>query len=185
MLLFLAVVISIVVAIGFTIAFIKRNAFQYARGVEWGEIFFGIFLGVVAFFISTGVTVLLIITLVIAPLPNESYISYLNIVSLVNNSQTTGEFFLGCGTIEGKEYYFYFVRQDDGGFYRDKTEVEDIILYETDEVSPRLEWTCIVPTETKNTQKWIGKNLSTMCHDERSYKLIVPKGTIIQKFELR
>lgn len=126
-----------------------------------------------------------ILCLCVAPLPNTSYQDHKNIVSLTSNVVTEGHFFLGCGSIDGEEYYFFYVERSDGGYVRDKIEVEDVVLYETNEISPRLEWTVIVPKETDRTKFFIGENLHRICQDKKDYKLIVPKNTIIQKFELR
>jgi len=103
-----------------------------------------------------------------------------DIVSLNNQLTTEGSFTLGCGTLEGKEYYFYMHKLSDGGYKRGKVSVKNVILYETDEISPRIEWTEI----SNDIPEWYGPDIVGVMK-KKDRKLYIPYGTIIKEFRVK
>ena len=110
---------------------------------------------------------------------------YVSIVSARNNSELSGSFFLGCGSINTEEYYVYFKQYKDGGVKRGMTVTYLCTIYEKNDVEPKIEW-----TEVDKKCHWLGRfgfNWADIQKDCRKgdYRLIVPEGTIIEKFEIK
>lgn len=113
------------------------------------------------------------------------------IYSLMINSQTEGNFVLGSGSIQGEEHYFYFIKNEAGGFQRKSWPANCATIYETAASTENLEkeqpfcsWH-IIEKRYKPWLTWVvGPGFSgTIKHYH--IELIVPKGTIIQKFEVK
>lgn len=156
-----------------------------AKG-ELGEKFLVAVISILGFSLYN-VILIGIFSIIIMASPNITKVQYQNIVSLNNNSEVQGSFILGSGTISETEYYFYFVKQDDGGLYRDKVKTRNVVIYETDKVTPRCEWTKVI---NKPVPSWILKReifdvLSSDCYKLKDFKFYVPTNTIIKEFKLR
>ena len=108
----------------------------------------------------------------------EAYKPTINIASLKNDGVVSGNFTLGCGSIEQTEYYFYFYKTINGGYARGKKPVDETIIVEDDSQRPHIE----VLTVSYTSRSGLVKKY----HDgeENEYKIIVPKGTILNKFQL-
>lgn len=52
------------------------------------------------------------------------------LLSVENNSQIYGSFFLISGSIEGREYYFAYIKRKDSSIFRAKIPVENVLIYE-------------------------------------------------------
>ena len=104
------------------------------------------------------------------------------IVSIKNRSNISGSFTLGTGSIGETEYYIYFKQYEDGGIQKDKVATYLAVLYEKDE-QPRLEW-----TEATKKAPWYVRfgfdSLDIKTIREGNYRLIVPKGTVLLRFEI-
>jgi hypothetical protein len=88
------------------------------------------------------------------------------IVSLHTATTPRGGFFLGCGSIEGVEHYYYMRDLGSGCYKRETLPVEKVILVESDKVKP---------------------NVSYYIEDgwyKSGYKITVPVGTITQIYEV-
>ena len=101
-----------------------------------------------------------------------------HISSLGNDKGVSGEFFLGSGTIETTDYYFFFVRTTEG-YLRLKEPVANTYIIETDERRPEL-----VGLQTYYDDKDLAFKVwfDPIITDK---KLYVPKGTIIKDFKVR
>ncbi len=75
----------------------------------------------------------MLIILSCAPSPIE-----VPLVALHNETYTTGKFFLGTGTIDSVEYYYFMYKLPDGGIIKSRIDVSRAVVYETDE-SPHIE----------------------------------------------
>jgi len=108
----------------------------------------------------------------------ESYKPTINIASLKNDGVVSGNFTLGCGSIKETEYYFYFYKTINGGYARGKKPVNETIIVEDDSQRPHIEVLRVSYTSRSGLVK--------KYHDseENDYKIIVPKGTILNKFQL-
>ena len=112
-----------------------------------------------------------------------------SIVSLNIKSSVEGSFFLGCGYVEGVEYYFAFKRVRNGGYKRVKFSAGiNTTIYERNDERPRV----IEYRNYREPVAWIGgesfdiSGWSTANHTRyRKYDIIVPVGTIVGRFELR
>lgn len=106
-----------------------------------------------------------------------SYKPTCNIVSIRNNDVTSGNFMLGCGSIKQTEYYFYFYKTLNGGYARGKKNVNKTVIVENDTKHPHIE---ILKTTYESKSGWF----KFRGQEEENYKIIVPKGTILNKFQL-
>lgn len=103
---------------------------------------------------------------------------YYYMKSLGNNTSISGDFFLGSGSIEEKEYYFFYVNTVKG-MRKMKLPIDKTYIIETDDRRP----------EAVEIQEWVDdkdlffKDLIGYTTDH--YKLYVPKGTVIRDFKVR
>ena len=100
-----------------------------------------------------------------------------NIVSIRNNDVTSGNFMLGCGSIKQTEYYFYFYRTLNGGYARGKKNVNYTVIVEDACQRPHIE---ILTRTYESKSGWF----KFRNQQEEDYKIIVPKNTILNKFQL-
>ena len=96
------------------------------------------------------------------------------IASLNNNSSIKGDFFLGCGSIEEKEYYFFFKKFREGSFVRGKVPASGTIITEVDDMEPNLMCSTTktlaqIGTQREYQLKALG-DMNFLYLKERSYK---------------
>lgn len=103
------------------------------------------------------------------------------IVSLFNEQTPNGSFILGTGTVEGKEYYYYFEviseeKNVEVKYKRGKVEAEQVLIVEEDDLENEGKL-IVLGSEFKrdNDHLW-GLAGSCGCSEK---ELHVPKGTII------
>lgn len=105
------------------------------------------------------------------------------IISVKNKDTSSASFFLGCGSINSTEYYVYFKQNADGGIKKDKLMVDICSLYERQKETPRIEW-----TEATKRVHWVVRfgfdKTDIQVNRVGDFKIIVPEGTIIEKFEI-
>ena len=106
-----------------------------------------------------------------------SYKPTCNIISIRNNDVTSGNFMLGCGKINQSEYYFYFYKTLNGGYARGKKDVNRTVIVEDNTTTPHIE---ILKTTYESKSGWF----KFSGQEEEDYKIVVPKGTILNKFQL-
>jgi hypothetical protein len=106
----------------------------------------------------------------------EYYSRRANITSIKNSDEVGGHFMLGCGNIEQTEYYYYYYKSVDG-YVRGKKPVNETFIVEDGSDRPHV--------EVKMTH-FESKSGLFNYHDEENskYKIIVPKGTVVNKFEV-
>jgi|TARA_R110000850_G_C9969713_1_gene465092 hypothetical protein len=98
--------------------------------------------------------------------------------SLGNDKYMKGDFFLGSGTIEDTDYYFFYVRTQKG-MSRIKRRVNDCYIIETDSRRPEIVGLrTVYDDEDKFFKVWFDDSIL-------EYKIYVPKGTIIRDFKVR
>lgn len=100
-----------------------------------------------------------------------------NIISIRNNDVTSGNFMLGCGSIKQTEYYFYFYKTLNGGYARGKKNVNKTVIVENNSHIPQIK---ILTTSYKSKSGWFKYE----DEEQESYIIVVPKGTILNKFQL-
>jgi len=123
-----------------------------------------------------------IITLIIIALPNETIINEIPIISVRDSKIVSGNFVLGSGSVKGEEYYFYFEKIGKNKYKRGQIKTLSTILIENDNVKPKIRRVYIV-----SNRKW--KKILVGDYKinpiQKTCELIVPKGTIIQRFEVQ
>ncbi len=100
-----------------------------------------------------------------------------NIISIRNNDVTSGNFMLGCGSIKQTEYYFYFYKTLNGGYARGKKNVNKTVIVEDNTKHPQIR---ILTTSYESKSGWF----KFKQQQEEKYIIIVPKNTILNKFQL-
>ena len=107
----------------------------------------------------------------------ESYKTTCYIASVKNSDEIRSNFTLGCGTIKETEYYYYFYKTLNGGYARGKKNVNNTVIVENNTQHPHIE---TLTTSYVSKTGWFKYHDETECN----YKIIVPKGTIVSRFEL-
>jgi hypothetical protein len=107
---------------------------------------------------------------------NEYYSRRANIASIKNSDEVGGHFMLGCGNIEQTEYYYYYYKSVDG-YVRGKKPVDKTFIVEDGSDKPHVEVKMI---------HFESKSGLFSYHDEQGekYKIVVPKGAVVNKFEV-
>ena len=83
---------------------------------------------------------------------------------------------LGCGSIEQTEYYYYYYKSVDG-YVRGKKPVNDTFIVEDDSDKPHVE-VSLCHYESKSGL------IDYLDEENEKYKIVVPKGTVVNKFEV-
>jgi len=117
--------------------------------------------------------------LVASMLPMELYdkVSYLNVETLQDNNSVKGDFFLGCGQVEGKMKYVFYVEKN--GFYEMQQLDYDVVKIKYTDSIPTVKVIEKYPTESA-INKW---GFDWDAFDKR-YIIQVPKGTIKNNYNL-
>lgn len=130
-----------------------------------------------------GIACSLVLTVVIFPTirwidsdTTEYYSRIANIASIKNSDEVEGHFTLGCGSIKQTEYYYYYYKSVEG-YVRDKKPVYNTFIVEDDSDKPHIE-AKIIHFESKSGL------IDYHDEEDEKYKIIVPKGTVVNKFEV-
>jgi hypothetical protein len=99
-----------------------------------------------------------------------------NITSIKNSNEVGGSFTLGCGTIEQTEYYYYYYKSVDG-YVRGKKPVNKTFIVEDGSDRPHVE------VKMKHFESKSGL-IDYQDEEDEKYKIVVPKGTVVNKFEV-
>ena len=99
------------------------------------------------------------------------------IESLGNDKYLNGSFFIGSGSIDETDYYFFFI-ETKHGHKRIKLKVDYTYIIETDAKNP--EWVKVYTHYGDEDSFW-----KVWSHDFEHNKLYVPSGTIIRDFKVR
>jgi hypothetical protein len=106
----------------------------------------------------------------------EYYFRSTNITSIKNNDEVGGHFALGCGNIEQTEYYYYYYKSVEG-YVRGKKPVDKTFIVEATNDKPHVEVKMTHYESKSGLFKYIDE-------EDEKYKIIVPKGTVVNKFEV-
>lgn len=101
--------------------------------------------------------------------------------ALKDGSQSEGSFFLGSGTVEGSEYYF-FVKETDRGMKRDKVNADYVYIIEDEDEEPRMEVYTNIPATAFG--KFMFDDGVIGSEEDRTYSIIVPNGTVTNEFSI-
>lgn len=133
-----------------------------------------------------------VITLLICTIVNESVgkreiTKRINMVSLSNGVEPAGRFIIGCGSIKGEEYYYYFVHNGEG-YIRGKVPVDSSIIIESSDIvvgSTGVEEgkTPCIEVETTNIPESLEYWFFSV-NPKPHYRIMVPVGTVVQRFSV-
>lgn len=130
-----------------------------------------------------GIFCSLLLTMVIFPTirwadsdTTEYYSRRANIASIKNSDEVGGHFMLGCGSIEQTEYYYYYYKSVEG-YVRGKKPVDKTFIVENGSDKPHIE-VKVIHFEPKSGL------INYHDEEDEQYKIIVPKGTVVNKFEV-
>jgi hypothetical protein len=97
------------------------------------------------------------------------------LAAVANSYGSSGSFFIGCGSIDQTQYYFYMEKTAEG-YKPQRLEVEDnIIIKESAKESPKL-----IKSIYEFNKEWA--YLIAMPHGDDKYTFIIPKGSIKNNF---
>jgi hypothetical protein len=103
----------------------------------------------------------------------------MEIFSIKNVDTVSGCFFLGSGYIGGSEFYYTFIKDSRGGYNRWSVNSNYATLFMSD-IKPKVSWQVVHYGWPKWFCPWspdITKNTS--------FDIIVPVGTIIEKYDIK
>ncbi len=100
-----------------------------------------------------------------------------DIISCRTDSEVSGSFFLGCGTIGEDSYYVTYYRTGDGGYQMMKFDVDLSTIYEVNDRAP-----CVEEVTSWMEGWWLGISIKTP--RVRRFHIYVPEGTIIREFRI-
>jgi len=112
-------------------------------------------------------------------LPMDTYDKHysLNIETLQDNNSVSGNFFLGCGQIEGKmKYVFYY---EENGLYRMMQIDYNLVQIKYSDGKPKVN-----VTENYPSDAFINKLAIDLDAFDKTYIIEVPKGTIKNNYNL-
>ena len=143
----------------------------YDDGYDWLEYLMYPFLGVVV-----GGVIGLAVAIA---LPMDTYQRHytLTLEGLQDNNNISGNFFLGCGQIEGKMKYVFYYKS--GEFYRMAQVDYELVNIKYSTASPKVNVSEKYPTESFINNFAI----DTDCYNQ-TYIMEVPKGTIKNNYTL-
>jgi hypothetical protein len=106
----------------------------------------------------------------------EYYSRRVNIISIKNNNEVGGHFMLGCGSIEQTEYYYYYYKSVEG-YVRSKKPVNETFIVEDSSDKPHIEVSMVHYESKSGLFKYLDVE-NSKC------KIVVPKGTVVNRFEV-
>jgi len=86
-----------------------------------------------------------------------------------------GDMFLGCGTIEGVSYYFYYQKTSEGGYKQAKIKVDNVTIFENDSILPKIQYYKHVFVDT-TWDEW------AIPGDCDRIDIFVPRGSVKQNY---
>lgn len=102
-----------------------------------------------------------------------------NIYSLRNSSETAGSFILGSGTINEVEYCYVMYKTENGAYRRHKILMDNIEIVESSTLAPAVYSLEYTRKSRSGLIKYTDSVSST-----GDYRIVVPKGTVIEQFKL-
>lgn len=99
------------------------------------------------------------------------------LVSLRNQTGVSGSFFLGTGTVDSEDYYYYYVGSAEKGYQPSKIEVDgNVTIFEEERADGELK--TFSHEFTSDIFSLFGISIG------KRYEFRIPKGSLVQNFEL-
>ncbi len=109
----------------------------------------------------------------------------LELVSLADNSQISGKGSLFYISIDTNEVYSFYYKVDDTSFKSGKVKSDITTIYEMDDCIPHIEeYTTYLRNKLDDKMMLFLLISRSSIYQETSYKIYVPKGTILRTFNL-
>jgi len=99
----------------------------------------------------------------------------IGIVAMNDGMSAEGSFSLGCGTIEGVSYYFYYQKLSNGGYKQDKIRADLATIFEDNTKMPRIQYY----KKQFVDSTW---NHWTKPNECDKVSIFVPKGSVKQNY---
>lgn len=168
--LILALIIAIVVPIILTV---KGELWDFGDGVLvfMFTCFVGVLLSLAIMVLGGGIA-----TVSGAPTQSEK-VEAVEVISLNDNSNTEGSFFLGSGSVN-EELVYYYAYESDKGITVGEIDADEVYINYTDK-QPRLE-----EYQTKFKSEFLNWSFAYLGEDSCYYKLYIPEGSIIEEYKI-
>jgi hypothetical protein len=162
----------VIILLGTVLGFGINIYREYKYGC-WSDWFDYIMMGIIGTF--TGFILSLTLAFML-PADTEIKTYTYKVESLQDNNSISGDFFLGCGQIEGKmKYMFYY---EVNGMYKMKQIDYENVSIKYSNTTPKVE-----QFRREHTDAFINNFAIDFCGDS-DYIIHVPKGTIKQNYNL-
>lgn len=102
----------------------------------------------------------------------------IELISLRDDSDLSGRFFLGSGFINSTEYYFYYSQANNGGYIPGKIPVDNVTIFEDQTENAYI--IVLKPKFINPVSYWIA-----LIPNETMYEVHVPPGTILRQFSIQ
>lgn len=168
--LILALIIAIIVPIILTV---KGELWDFGDGVLvfMFTCFVGVLLSLAIMVLGGGIA-----TASGAPTQSEK-VESVEVISLNDNSNTEGTFFLGSGSVN-EELVYYYAYESDKGITVGEIDADEVYINYTDK-QPRLE-----KYQTKFKSEFLNWSFAYLGEDSCYYKLYIPEGSIIEEYTI-
>lgn len=165
-------IITFIVSLIFIFRYEKKKS-----DFDWENIIISFLLTIFSSLIITfvfGATIIGIYSLNVDKHEEENH--YLYISSINRNSEISGSFFLGTGSVDEKNYYYFYYKSR-YGYKLDKITVKNSYIVETKHKKPEI----VKVVDTYNQDVFI----KLLDSNVKRYLIYVPENTIIKDFKLR
>lgn len=177
--------IILLTVLGLIIGFLRGTKYS-DRSIIRLNMFFqslgGLIIGAVSGFLVT-----LILSLFVKHDRVPVKVDRVDIHAMSDGSSLSGSFFLGSGSIDGREYYYYYETLDNGGFKQRKVPVDIAIIFEHADIeNGRVEMFNTVLPDDHWAVGWAfrGCNCANDLNLYKLYEFHIPKGSIKHKLDL-
>lgn len=160
------ILIGIIVGIAYAICEVYNEYYKEFWDYVWCSFLIGLFGAIIAFFIAS-----------MLPMDTYGKKHSLSIETLQDNSTVNGNFFLGCGQVEGKMKYSLYCEEN--GLYRMIQLDYDLVQIKYSKNKPK-----IVVIENYPSKAFINYFAIDFDVYRKTYIIEVPKGTIRNNFNL-
>lgn len=140
---------------------------------------------------AIGCSVVLLIVTVVTSLALTNWDQYYPttrevhpIVSLRTDKDFQGSFMLGCGHVGSEEKYYFMYDLGNSQYMRGSCETWKVTIRESNDEKPNLSFQNFIRTNRK-VFKWWPEAFVPEYSGSTGYVLTVPKGTVLQHFEVK
>lgn len=172
--------ISLVFAGIFLGAVLSIRTHIYERNSQWWNIITIPFLSALGALLGVFATALIGLVLTMTSIPESGSRTYV-LAALGNDSQTSGTFFLGSGTVGEKLVFNYIAVQEDGGYTLESVRAEDVRVYE--DATPETA-TFIDHTRWIDAWWFAGEGVRVSVPDSYDDEFHIPEGSIDNSYRV-